>query len=328
MKHLRPDQLTSSSRPPRLTGQTTVRHNATSLWLPGEADITFDVGDTIQAVSDASGNWRVIDIQKNYAPARGALTANRTYYVRTDGSDSNNGLANTSGGAFATIQKAIDVVYSLDLSIYNVTIQLADGTYSGSVAFRGPFIGKGSVTLSGNATTPTNVVISIPNSYGAFRCQDNANVTLSNLRIAPQAGTAAQNILIQNFAAVTIAGVDFAASGRAHIEALNFANVIFNGPWTISGDAPVHISLDASSNATASSQGVTASGGTRSFSDCFLKANNRSGALIYSLSKTGTFSGVKWRASLNSTINSVGASADTALPGSSNGVATTGGQAT
>lgn len=259
---------------------------------------------------------------------REKLTANRAYYVRTDGSDSNNGLANTTGGAFLTIQKAIDTVYTLDLSIYNVTIQLADGTYSGSVAFKGPFVGKGSVTLNGNSTTPTNVVVSIPNSYGAFGCRDGVQVSLTNFQIAPQSGTAAQNILIQNFVTVMFAGVDFAASGRAHIEALNFANVVFSGAWTISGDAPVHITLDASSNMTASGQTVTASGGTRTFSDCFLKLNNRSGALIFNLTKVGTFSGVKWKASLNATINSIGATSDTAIPGSTNGTASTGAQAT
>ena len=74
------------------------------------------------------------------------LTANRTYYVLTTGSDSNTGLANTSGGAFLTIQKAIDTVGSLDLSIYNVTIQVGAGTYTQNLVLK-TIIGAGLVTL-------------------------------------------------------------------------------------------------------------------------------------------------------------------------------------
>lgn len=89
---------------------------------------------------------------------REVLTAARTYYVRTDGSDSNNGLTNVAGGAFLTIQKAIDTVAALDLSIYNVTIQVADGTYSGNAVLKS-VVGAGRVYLVGNTSAPQNCVI-------------------------------------------------------------------------------------------------------------------------------------------------------------------------
>lgn len=97
-------------------------------------------------------------IEEVFADTREKLAANRTYYVRTDGSDSNNGLANTAGGAFLTISKAIAVVSALDLSIYNVTIQVGAGTYA-NVSVTGAFVGTGVVTIVGDTVTPANVVI-------------------------------------------------------------------------------------------------------------------------------------------------------------------------
>lgn len=88
---------------------------------------------------------------------RELVTANRTYYVRPDGSNSNDGLSNTAGGAFLTIQKAADVVAGLDISPgFVVTVQVAAGTYNEVVIIRNS-AGAGGVVFDGDTTTPSNV---------------------------------------------------------------------------------------------------------------------------------------------------------------------------
>ena len=89
---------------------------------------------------------------------RELLTANRIYYVRTDGSDTNTGLSNTAAGAFLTIAKALAVAAALDGSIYNVTIIVGAGTWTVPVVLP-QFIGSGAWTLQGDPTTPSNVLL-------------------------------------------------------------------------------------------------------------------------------------------------------------------------
>jgi len=48
----------------RFAGALTLTHNATSLILPGGANILTAAGDTATAASDASGNWRVTSYQR------------------------------------------------------------------------------------------------------------------------------------------------------------------------------------------------------------------------------------------------------------------------
>jgi hypothetical protein len=73
---------------------------------------------------------------------RELLTGNRTYYVRTDGSDSNNGLADSSGGAFLTVQKGVDTICGLDCGTYQATLQLqASQTFTQNLILK-PTVGS------------------------------------------------------------------------------------------------------------------------------------------------------------------------------------------
>lgn len=98
------------------------------------------------------------------------LTASRTYYVRKDGNDSNNGLSDTAAGAFLTIQAAIDYVngnlrlpgptvqaYVDESGIVSITIKVADGVYAENVTCKPVY--AGTVKLIGNLADPSAVTI-------------------------------------------------------------------------------------------------------------------------------------------------------------------------
>lgn len=60
-------------------------------------------------------------------------TGNITWYVSPTGSDSNNGL--TTGTAFATLQHAVNVAVNVNFqNLYQPTIQILDGNYTGNAA--------------------------------------------------------------------------------------------------------------------------------------------------------------------------------------------------
>lgn len=93
------------------------------------------IGNTVVAEIDANG---LVGVRRQ-------LTADRTYYVATTGNDANDG---SSGSPFLTIQKAVDVAATLDFGVYNVTIQLAAGTYAENVLLK-TIVGSGMLYIKG-----------------------------------------------------------------------------------------------------------------------------------------------------------------------------------
>ncbi len=84
-----------------------------------------------------------------------------TYYVRTDGNNSNTGLANTSGGAWLTIQKAATTMTSGD------SVQVQAGTYNERIAVTVSgassnswinFVGNGQVVCRGFDLTAVSYI--------------------------------------------------------------------------------------------------------------------------------------------------------------------------
>lgn len=115
----------------------------------------------------AAGRWEVLVDVSSITGALTPLLLDTTFYVRTDGDDGNDGLTNSAGGAFLTWQAAFNhIVSTYQFNGKNVTIQ-AGGTGSrtfsngaGGIITIGDWIGGGTLSLLGDATTPANVVLS------------------------------------------------------------------------------------------------------------------------------------------------------------------------
>jgi hypothetical protein len=113
------------------------------------------------------------------------LEADRQYFIRTDGSDANDGLSNNAGGAWATPQKASDTVAGLFLNGFDVFIDVADGTYNltQAVELKEP-LGSGEVTMRGNATDDELVIFDCGgNDTGVFFFGSSTKWVLRDMRL-------------------------------------------------------------------------------------------------------------------------------------------------
>jgi len=254
---------------------------------------------------------------------RELLAADRTYYVLTTGSDSNTGLVNSSGGAFLTIQKALDTVASIDLSIYNVTIQVGNGTYTGLNVLSGPWVGSGKVTVLGDATTPSNAVISTAGI--GFALSNGARLSVSGLK-----GTTSslQCFSVDTKSVLTIEGnMEFGTCSSVHLLAQNNGLIrggsAFTG-YTISGGAARH--WQATSQGTVFFGGSTITiTGTPAFSSQFALAQRLGYLQATGITFSGSATGTRYLSDLNSVIYTNGGGASY-LPGDVAGSATNGGQ--
>ncbi|PYG88505.1 uncharacterized protein DUF2479 [Ruminiclostridium sufflavum DSM 19573] len=96
-------------------------------------------------------------------------TNNITYYVRTDGSNANDGSANDSAHAFLTISKAISMIPQIVNHV--VTIYVAAGTYNEELIING-FSGSGGIRIigAGNLADSVNYIVTGKIIIGGHNC--------------------------------------------------------------------------------------------------------------------------------------------------------------
>lgn len=279
---------------------------------------TTSYGRSVLTLADAAAAQSLFGV-------RAVLTATRTYYVRTDGSDSNTGLSNTAGGAFLTIQHALDVASSLDCVTYSVTISVQAGTYTVTTPINLPvMLGSGTMTLQGDTTTPANVVITNATAAtSVLRGLGCTPWTIEGFKIT-NSGTGASDGLIFNNCKIKIGNCEFGAITRFAFLLTGLVYMDFTTTVKISGSMAAFIFCQRGSHSVAAVATWTISG-TPAFSSWFVNSFDVSTAQFSGVTFSGSATGVRYSVSQNAVVDTGGGGA-TFLPGNSAGSAVTGGQ--
>lgn len=282
--------------------------------LSGDTNFSIKVSDGSSwfTAMEADGNTGRVRFPSG--GVRPVLAGPTTWYVDpASGNDGTSGLSSGTG-AFATLQRAVDEVLSIDAGGHAVTIQLADDTYTltSPVVVDQPLIGGGEIMITGNTSTPS--LVALNGSAGGIEIIG-AVVSLSGVEISTSAPAEACITGAEN-AQITLSDIEFGTGGSAHISLQN-AECAIVGDIEISGDADRHIALDHKAVFRMDGQAVTLSG-SPDFATAFVEATNGSSASFDGNSFTGAATGPRYDVTVVSCINTYGAGA-THLPGNSAG---------
>lgn len=256
-----------------------------------------------------------------FAP-REVLTANRDYYVRTDGSDSNNGLANTAGGAFLTQQKAIDTVASLDLSIYNVTIFCGPGTRTEPLTLKRT-LGAGVPSLEGDVTTPSNCTQNVTGGQ-CFTMGPGAVWKMRGFKVQTTTSGFCLDVSATGCELTIDGNMEYAATSTYHIVVSAGGALKVTGSYAISSGSAYHLYIQ-SGGILIYTPGTVTLTGSPAWAVAFVGV--LSGGLVSTAGTTfsGTTTGARYAVSLNGIINTFGSGASY-FPGNAAGTTATGGQ--
>jgi hypothetical protein len=253
---------------------------------------------------------------------REVLTQALDLYVRTDGSDSNTGRANSAGGAFLTWQKAIDTCYAIDQNGFDIRINVGAGTYTTGVLVTKPF--TGTVIIIGDTTTPSNVLLTCTNANCIQVSGATSKLTVRGFK--PSTVSSGGLIVAELGAVINIdANMHYgaAAGGGGHLVCQYGGQIFASAGYTIAGGGAFHMNGAFGAFLFVAGLSITLTG-TPTFSSFFCGADHCSTIQANANTYTGSANGPRYAASTNGAIETFGGGAN-AFPGSSAGSVATGG---
>jgi hypothetical protein len=254
--------------------------------------------------------------------------ANTTYYVRPGGSNSNSGLVNDDGGAFLTIQHALNVA-AADMIISgssDVSIYVETGSYAEYLVL--PQIlraGSGRPKIVGNGSGPTDVVV---RAVSAEYCGD---WILQYFSIANVEAVSNYNALqVGRGASLECNAMDFGSAGTGRHVFVRDGGRVLCSDYTVGGGGKSHIKAEAGGAFVFSGSAITFTA-SATFSEAVVQCLTGAGhveltGVSFDVSTySATVTGKRYDINGNGVCNTGGGGASF-VPGTVAGTTATGGQ--
>jgi hypothetical protein len=278
-----------------------------------------------------SRTWRYVAIGTaaeldgdRLATVRERLTGTRTYFVRTDGNDGNDGLSNSAGGAFATLNRARDAILAIDTNGHTVTIKLGNsGIFTSPLDIGTLHVGGGLIVVEGDTAAPQNTIIQTT-SAAAINLFVPARVLVRHLELRTVTAGACLRAAAGGAFIEIGPGVRFGSCAGDHVTVISQARVGCTGAYSIVGNAPRHFNVARGGLIELSGATVTVSAGL-TFT-AFAVALD--GGIISAFNTTfssNVATGQRYNATVNAVIQTFAGGANF-FPGSTAGAVATGAQ--
>lgn len=283
-----------------------------------ETTRTLDYTEYVR-LATSGANWKT----QLSSILRPRLTADITYYVNSgSGSDSNDGL--TSGTPFATIQKAINVLTVTDMLTYNATVSVAAGTYTEAVAVTGPWNGSGTVTISGDTTTPSNCLMNMTSNNFNIQALKGARLSVQGIKFTNSGAGGSSALHAESAARLDVSGkCEFGACTFAALSADPGGTVWMDSANSlVSGGGFCFAYASRLSTITVANGTLTLSN-TPAFSGAFMYIDNMSALIATGMTFPGSgATGSRFNVADGSLIQTSGSAPTTYFPGNSAGTGT------
>jgi hypothetical protein len=223
--------------------------DANQMWFGGAAaTFAFYGGTSINARIGPNGSpvqpYDLVTLGYLQANARTMLTANRTYHIAPNGSDTTGD--GSAGNPWQTLQYAWDFVNTnIDYGGYTVTISMAPGTYTqGLTAFGAQIgtVGSGSFIISSVAADNTQVQIHVTGGAGCINAEQGASIYVQHVTLTATAsgGTGGDGMTAGYGGEVLFQDVNFSNCSENQIYSAAGGQVIAMGNYYVSGGAIDH----------------------------------------------------------------------------------------